>query len=44
MYGTFAVTAIPELQPFLVMPILMVVTLLAVLVYRRRLSKQSQST
>lgn len=39
MYGTFSVTVIPEFQPFLVMPILMVVTLLTVLVYRRRLSR-----
>jgi plastocyanin len=40
MHGTFSVTAIPEFQPFLVMPILMMVTLLAVLIYRRRAPKQ----
>jgi plastocyanin len=35
MHGTFSVTVIPEFQPFLLIPIYMMVTLLVILVWKR---------
>jgi plastocyanin len=43
MHGTFSVTVIPEFQPFLLIPVFMVATLLVILAWRR-LSKKPQTT